>query len=187
MENRIKYENEFVLEEEIVSRMLLKKIENSTVRFRAIKTINTTYKKMVQVLLQDEIFYEPILSSLDDDIAEQTHMIKYIIYLGLPVISNYKVLNKEFRRLEEKSRVDYAAKVKLLSDLKKPRVFVPTKDLQDMVGNSRKDRYLRETKSMVELRIELQRIEKIIKELKFTTLCSQAKEIYLRLVCRKNI
>ncbi|XP_017874697.1 PREDICTED: uncharacterized protein LOC108621721 [Drosophila arizonae] len=180
VENRIKYENEFVLEEELVSRMLLKKIENSTVRFRAIKTINTTYKKMVQVLLQDEIFYEPILSSLDDDIAEQTHMIKYIIYLGLPAISKFKVLNKEFRRLEEKSRVDYAAKVKLLADLKKPRVFVPTKDLQDIVGDSRKDRYLRETKSMVELRKELQRIEKIIKELKFTTLCSQAKEIYLR-------
>nr|AAX33650.1 Dbuz\CG14609d-PA [Drosophila buzzatii] len=181
VENRIKYESSFVLEEELLSRVLLKKIENSNVRFRAIRTINTTYKKMVQVLLQDEIFYEPILSSLDDDNAEQTHMIKYIIYLGLPAISKFKQLNKEFHRLEEKARVDFEAKRKLLADLKKPRVFAPPvqPDLRE-VDDSKKERYLRETKSMVELRKELQKIEKVIKDLKFTTLCSQAKEIYLR-------
>ncbi|XP_064550253.1 uncharacterized protein LOC135436549 [Drosophila montana] len=181
VENRIKYENEFVLEEEQQSRVLQKKIENSYVRLKAIRTVNTTYKKMIQVLLHDEIFYEPILRSLDDDMQDQVNFIKHILYLGMPAIAKFKELNNKFLNLESKSRKNLQAKLQILDSLKKPvvsghPVVVKVKEL-----SADPKRYVRETKSMQILKVQLRSIEKTIKNLKLTTLCSQAKEIYPRM------
>ncbi|KRF78910.1 uncharacterized protein Dvir_GJ10921, isoform C [Drosophila virilis] len=181
VENRIIYENEFVLEEEVMSRVLLKKIENSSVRLRAIRTINTTYKKMVQVLSQDEIFYEPILRSLDDDIEDQTNMIKHILYLGMPAINEFNELNREFKLLDERSRKNLREKLKILVSLQKPAAVVgPPKDKLKPVTAEDTQRYVRETRSMASLKNQSRSIEETIKNLKYVTLCSQAKEIFPR-------
>lgn len=178
--NRIKYANEFLREEELISRVLLKKIENSNVRLKAITTINTTYKKIIQVLLQDEIFYEPILRSLDGDMEDQASFIKNILYLGLPAIAKFKELNTEYRLLENKSRKNLQSKMQLLSSLLKPHITsAPTHKVKaEILASSDPMRYVRETQSMAVLKVELQSIEKTIKELKLVTLCSQAREIF---------
>ncbi|KAH8278652.1 hypothetical protein KR018_006622 [Drosophila ironensis] len=186
LENRIKYQNEFVLDEELKSRVFLKKIENSHVRLKAIKTINNTYKKIIQVLAHDEIFYEPILRSLGTDMEDQSNFIKHILHLGMPAIAKFKELNEEYRNMEEKSRRNLQSKLQMLSSLKKPRT-VSTLNLS--VINKPKatppatdlKRYVRETQSMMILKLELKAVEKTIKEVKFVTLCSQAKEIYPRM------
>lgn len=121
LENRIKYRNEFVLEEELKSRVFIKKIENSNVRLKAIKTINNTYKKIIQVLLHDAIFYEPILRSLNADMEDQTNFIKHILYLGIPAIAKFKELNYEYRQLEDKSRKNLQAKLQMLASLRSHR------------------------------------------------------------------
>ncbi|XP_030374535.1 uncharacterized protein LOC115624085 isoform X2 [Scaptodrosophila lebanonensis] len=184
LQNRIKYQNEFVLEEELKSRVFLKKIENSNVRLKAIKTINNTYKKMIQVLLHDEIFYEPILRSLSADMEDQANFIKHILFLGMPAIAKFKELNDEYRQLEDKSRKNLQMKLQMLSTLKKPAgsiVPVQAKTKEEMLPTTNLKRYVRETQSMLVLKTELKSIEKIIKEVKFVTLCSQAKEIYPRM------
>ncbi|XP_034485649.1 ankyrin repeat domain-containing protein 26-like [Drosophila innubila] len=180
VENRIKYANEFQREEELKSRVLLKKIENSNVRLKAITTINTTYKKIIQVLLQDEIFYEPILRSLDDDMEDQANFIKNILYMGLPAIAKFKELNIEYRQLEYKSRKNLQSKMQMLSSLlKRHTPSVPVhKAKEELTASADPRRYVRETKSMTVLKVELQSIEKTIKELKLVTLCSQAREIF---------
>lgn len=178
--NLIKYEN--VLEEEIQSRMLLKKIGNSNVRMNAIRTINTTYKKMRQVLLQDEIFYEPILRSLDGDIEDQQNFIKHILYLGMPAIAKFKVLNRELLQLSEKARKSQQSKIQILNSLKKPVVIGPPQIVVREIQTNNPKRYLRLTESMATLKSELQIVENTIKNLRLTVLCSQAKEIYPRLV-----
>ncbi|KAM8704413.1 hypothetical protein ACLKA7_008937 [Drosophila subpalustris] len=181
VENRIKYANEFQRDEELKSRVLLKKIENSNVRLKAITTINTTYKKIIQVLLQDEIFYEPILRSLDDDMEDQANFIKHILYMGMPAIAKFKELNAEFRLLEKKSRQNLQSKMQMLSSLlKKNAPSPPTNKAkeEEMTASADPRRYVRETKSMTVLKVELQSIESTIKELKLTALCSQAREIF---------
>ncbi|XP_034116398.1 uncharacterized protein LOC117576003 isoform X1 [Drosophila albomicans] len=182
VENLIRYENEFVLEEELLSRVLLKKIENSNVRFKAITTINTTYRKIIQVLLQDEIFYEPILRSLDSDIEDQGNFIKNILYIGKPAIVKFKELNKEYRMLMDKSRNNLQAKLLMLASLKKPpTAFVPVAEKPPRMSVEETDaHYVRQTRSMLKLKSELAAIETTIKNLKFVTLCSQAREIYPR-------
>ncbi|XP_017874695.1 PREDICTED: uncharacterized protein LOC108621720 isoform X2 [Drosophila arizonae] len=178
--NMIKYENEYILQEELQSRVLLKKIENSNVRLNAIRTINTTYKKMRQVLLQDEIFYEPILRSLDDDMEDQVNFIKHILYLGMPAIAKFKVLNRELLQLSEKARNNQLAKIQILNSLKKPIVIGPPQVVVREIQTNNPKRYLRLTESMAILKAELQTIENTIKNLRLTVLCSQAKEIYPR-------
>ncbi|XP_032593176.1 uncharacterized protein LOC6564420 [Drosophila grimshawi] len=182
VECRIKYENEFVLDEQLKSRVLLKKIENSNVRLKAIKTINNTYKKMLQVLMQDEIFYEPILRSLDGDMEDQSNFIKHILYLGMPAISKFRKLNSEFRQMDERSRENLRAKLAILASLKKPVAIGPPPEVQiKQIATADPKRYVRETESMLILKTELRSIEKTIQRLRLKTLCSQAKEIYPRI------
>lgn len=186
LQNRIKYEHEILLDEEVKSRMFLKKIENSNVRLKAIKTINNTYKKMIQVLLHDEIFYEPILISLIEDLKDQQKFMEHILFLGIPAIAKFKELSDEFRDMEKVFRNNLQTQMLTLSayrrsrgpsvmNFNKPREAPPLNDIR---------RYVRETRSMMILKLELKAVEKIIKEVKFVTLCSQAKEIYPRFVFR---
>ncbi|XP_034488067.1 uncharacterized protein LOC117792159 [Drosophila innubila] len=183
LENRIKYRNEFVLEEELKSRVFIKKIENSNVRLKAIKTINNTYKKIIQVLLHDAIFYEPILRSLNADMEDQSNFIKHILYLGIPAIAKFKELNYEFRQLEDKSRKNLQAKLQMLASLKKPPIVQTThaRHKEEISKTANPKRYVRETRSMEILKLVLKSIENTIKEVKFVTLCSQAREIYPRM------
>lgn len=186
LENRIKYQNEYMLEEEIKSCDFIKKIENSNVRLKAVKAINSTYIKMIQVLRHDAIFYEPILRSLDGDMEDQANFIKHILYLGMPAIAKFKALNSEYRLLEDKSRKSLHAKLQMLSSYKNIRPLsslVPStraKPQEEIAASADPKRYLRETRSMVVLKLVLKSVEKTIEEVKFVTLCSQATEIYPR-------
>ncbi|XP_065354589.1 uncharacterized protein LOC135949058 [Calliphora vicina] len=183
IENRIKYEDEFVLEEEIKLREFLKKVENSNIRLRAIKTINATYRKVLQVLRHDEIFYEPILRSLSKDIDDQSNFIKHILYLGIPALAKFKKLNEEYRLLEEKSRKSAQLKIQTVAGFKRiapKQMQAKTSKPADLVVNISK-RYTRETKSMLKLKNQLEDIESVIKQIKMATLCSKAKEIFPRI------
>lgn len=140
---------------------------------------------MVRVLEHDEIYYEPILSSLDEDIVDQTRMIKFIIDLGLPVIDKFQQLKRDFRRMEERSHYEFQTKINFVAELRKRRTFVPipAKHMrQTVVIIPERERYMRETKSMAELKNESVAIEKLINELKYKTLCAQANEIYPQFV-----
>ncbi|XP_017849560.1 uncharacterized protein LOC108604547 isoform X1 [Drosophila busckii] len=189
LENRIKYQNEFVLEGELKSRIFIKKIENSSVRLKAIKTINNTYKKMMQVLLHDEIFYEPILRSLSGDMEDQSNFIKHILYLGTPAIAKFKELSEEYRQLEDKTRKNLHAKLQMLASFKKPMSLIaaaPAKAKEEISATADPKRYVRETQSMLMLKLELKSIESTMREVKFVTLCSQAREIYPRMKSQVN-
>ncbi|EDV41806.2 uncharacterized protein Dana_GF17661 [Drosophila ananassae] len=141
LQNRIKYEHEILLDEEVKSRMFLKKIENSNVRLKAIKTINNTYKKMIQ--------------ELSDEFRDMEKIFRINLQTQMLTLSAY-------RRSRGPSVMNF----------NKPREAPPLNDIR---------RYVRETRSMMILKLELKAVEKIIKEVKFVTLCSQAKEIYPRM------
>ncbi|XP_032593175.1 uncharacterized protein LOC116805431 [Drosophila grimshawi] len=183
LENRIRYQNEFVLEEEIKSRDFIKKIENSNVRLKAIKAINSTYQKMIEVLRHDAIFYEPILRSLAADMEDQANFIKHILYLGMPAISKFKELNDQYRHLENKSSKYHLIKEQLLASFKntKKAGSFGAKPREGNPASANPKRYLRETTSMLILKNVFQTLEKRINEVKCGTLCLQAKEIYPRL------
>lgn len=97
VENRITYENEFQLEEDLRSCDLQKKVENSELRLKAVMAINSTYKRIIQILRHDEIFYEPILHSLDKDIEDQSQFIKHILHLGSPALQRFKELGEQYK------------------------------------------------------------------------------------------
>ena len=102
LENRIKYTNEFKLDEEYQIKGLQIKVENTNVRLKAVQAINATYKKIIQILRHDEIFYEPILNSLDKDIEDQSSFIKHILFLGTPALVRFKELSEEYKVIPEK-------------------------------------------------------------------------------------
>lgn len=185
LENHIKYQNEFELAEDVKSREFIKRVENSQVRLKAIKAINIAYMKMVQVLSNDAIYYDPILRSLSDDMEDQATFINHIIYLGTPAIARYKELNLEYQQLEEKSRRnihDYQSKLGLLKTSSRNTLeqFKSKRTVRKLDEVVIQHHYVRETHGMLLLKNVIKVIEKVIRDLKFGTLCAQASEIYPR-------
>lgn len=163
----------------------MKKVENSQVRLKAIKAINIAYMKMVQVLCNDAIYYDPILRSLSDDMEDQTTFINHIIYLGMPAIARYRELNLEYNQLEDKSRRnihDHQSRLSLLQKSSRDTIelFKRKKTVRKLEEVVVQHHYVRETHNMVLLKNVIKVIEKVIRDLKFGTLCSQASEIYPR-------
>ncbi|EDW14140.2 uncharacterized protein LOC6572572 [Drosophila mojavensis] len=186
LENHIKYQNEFELAEDVKSREFIKRVENSQVRLKAIKAINIAYMKMVQVLSNDAIYYDPILRSLSDDMEDQATFINHIIYLGTPAIARYKELNLEYQQLEEKSRRnihDYQSKLGLLKTSSRNTLeqFKSKRTVRKLDEVVIQHHYVRETHGMLLLKNVIKVIEKVIRDLKFGTLCAQASEIYPRM------
>ncbi|XP_051863268.1 uncharacterized protein LOC133837566 isoform X2 [Drosophila sulfurigaster albostrigata] len=111
---------------------------------------------------------------------DQSNFIKHILYLGIPAIAKFKELNIEFRQIEDKSRKNLQAKMQMLTSLQKqPTTQIRNKEEISKTADPK--RYVRETRSMMILKLVLKSIESTIKEVKFVTLCSQAKEIYPRM------
>ncbi|XP_075146132.1 uncharacterized protein LOC142220741 [Haematobia irritans] len=183
IENRIKYQNVFILDEELQMRDFRKNIENSNTRLRAVKAVNGTYKKIIEVLSHDGIFYEPILRSLCADIDDQANFIKHILYMGSPAIAKFKHLHMEYRKMEEKSRRQAQIDLQTISRMQKSNDQTDqSKDHKEpkLVINMAKH-YARETKSMMSLKTELETIESVIKQIKVATLCSHAADIFPRI------
>lgn len=97
LEDRIKYESEFVLEEELEAKKTRKLIENSYTRLRAIKTITTAYDKMIQLLMRDALYYDAVLNGLKADVKDQTNFISHVITIGTPVIGRLQELSEEYK------------------------------------------------------------------------------------------
>lgn len=184
VENRIRYVNEFIIQDEIQSRILKKKIENSNVRAKAIRTINATYKKIIQILQEDMVFYGPILRSLDKDMEDQSTFINYILYLGRPAIVKFRELNIRYRKKQELSRKNLQSKIEMVKRFTPVTAVAKPPQLQksneELVSLPKPGHYVRRTSTMESLKLFANFLEYKIKRLKLTSLCSQAKEIYPR-------
>lgn len=83
------------------TKRLYVELKNSETRTRAIDKINLTYKKIIDQLLRDSHYYEPLMSALVDDWAEQTSLVQQTYQIGRPAIHDSKQLKKEAKRLRK--------------------------------------------------------------------------------------
>jgi hypothetical protein len=100
------------------TKRLYVELKNSETRTRAIEKMNITYKKIIDQLLRDSLYYEPVLSALNSDWNEQTMLVKQTFQIGFPAIENSKKLQMKFKKLrqitkkEEKEHFDEIAECK---------------------------------------------------------------------------
>lgn len=90
--------------EERDTKRLLAELKNSETRCRAIQKINSTNKKVIDQLLRDSLYFQPVLDALNADWDEQTMLVKQTYSIGYPAIQNVKKLNKELKKLHEVSK-----------------------------------------------------------------------------------
>uniref|UniRef100_A0A1I8M103 Uncharacterized protein n=1 Tax=Musca domestica TaxID=7370 RepID=A0A1I8M103_MUSDO len=187
LEDRIKFQDVFELNEEKLAKECEKKLANSQIRLRAIKTINTTYKKVLQVLHHDEMFYDPILQSLCDDIEDQRMFIEYILDVGKPALEKLRYLKEFSKEYNDKVRWEtqtliheISSKHKMLQPGKPASVVRAKEDDATLLADAR-ERYARTTYSMSKLEDELNKVSEVINGIKFATLCSTATEVFPRI------
>ncbi|XP_037953758.1 uncharacterized protein LOC119683936 [Teleopsis dalmanni] len=182
--NRIENQEDFRLPEEKKIKSLIRQLENSKIRFKAIKTINSAYKKVIHVLRHDEIFYDPILNSLTDDIDDQATFIKHILHIGSPAITRYRVLNDEYRTLDMKYKKELQQAMHDILNAKKPEPTAAVairRTTMRMSAAPQERRYVRETNRMMFLKNELTAVSNMVREIKTATLSSRAREIFPRI------
>lgn len=100
----IRYYDIKEFKEERDTKRLFVELKNSETRCRAIQTINTTYKKIIDQLLQNSLYYQPVLNALNDDWKEQTMLVQQTFAIGFPAIQNVKRLEKDLKTLVKVSK-----------------------------------------------------------------------------------
>uniref|UniRef100_A0A1A9WFM0 Uncharacterized protein n=1 Tax=Glossina brevipalpis TaxID=37001 RepID=A0A1A9WFM0_9MUSC len=181
VQNRIIYEDRFHIPEEAVIHRMQTKIVNSRRRIRALKNLNYTYQRMIKLIQHDEIYYEPILQSLEKDIENLDGFIKYTVYIGLPAIKRFEKLETELKMKERKARKALHMKVQSIGGYKnllKKGASTGYKAKKAELYFDWGKHYERNTKSMMALKYDLEEIEKSIAKVQERTLCSRPKFIY---------
>lgn len=100
----IRYYDISEFKEEMDTKKLLVELKNSETRRRAIRKINSTYKKVINQLLRDSLYYQPVLDALQADWCEQTTLVKQTYNIGDPAIKNTKKLKQSLKQLEKTTR-----------------------------------------------------------------------------------
>jgi hypothetical protein len=79
-------------------------LKNTETRSRAVRKVSAMYKKVIDQLLRDSLYYEPVLSALKADCDEQAMLVRRTFDIGFPAIQNVKKLKKELTKLRKMSR-----------------------------------------------------------------------------------
>lgn len=90
--------------EEKATKKLYVELKNSETRTRDIEKINSSCKKIINQLLHDSLYYQPVLEALNGDWNEQTMLVKQTHDIGFPAIQNVKKLEKKLDKLRRLSK-----------------------------------------------------------------------------------
>lgn len=88
-------------QEERDTKRLLVELKNSETRCRSIQKINSTYKKVLDMLMHDALYYQPVLEALNNDWREQTALVDQTYSIGFPAMQNVKKLEKELNKVQQ--------------------------------------------------------------------------------------
>ena len=100
----IRYYDVKEFKEEKDTKRLLVELKNSETRSRAVQKINATYKKIIDELLSNSLYYQPVLGALNCDWNEQTMLVRQTYEIGFPAIQNVKKLEKDLKKLHKVSK-----------------------------------------------------------------------------------
>lgn len=90
--------------EEHKTKQLFVELKNSETRTRAVQKLNSSYKSIIDQLLHDSLYYQPVLDALNADWNEQSMLVKQTFNIGNPAIQNVKKLEKDLKMLRKVSK-----------------------------------------------------------------------------------
>ncbi|XP_058445766.1 uncharacterized protein LOC131426964 isoform X2 [Malaya genurostris] len=189
-QDRTNFRDPQELYEEIESKSYQLKLKHCYTRIRTANAVNRAYNALVRIMLKDSIFFNPVLNALQDDLIEQGRFIQETIGTGLPAMRNVQSLQLEFEELERRTNKELTDRFQSLLqqreklDLNNKRIHNLVRRDSDFDINL--SRYDRDTTSMVDLKIQTEEVERIIKKMKYATSCGEPREIFPRVKQQKR-
>ncbi|XP_055596804.1 uncharacterized protein LOC129746900 [Uranotaenia lowii] len=184
LQDRTKFTDPQELYEEIEAKRYELELRHCATRVRTTDAVNRAYYKILNTMLKDSMYYDPVLNALQEDLEEQKRFILKAIGKGRPSMKNVKSLRLEFQMLEKQTNNEMAARFKTLMEhrniVASNTVKIKTFVRRDSDFDVNPSRYDRDTTSMADLKTQMDEIEKILKQLKNATSTGKPKEIYPR-------
>ncbi|XP_055617452.1 uncharacterized protein LOC129762889 [Toxorhynchites rutilus septentrionalis] len=184
LQDRTKFSDPQELYEEIEAKHYELELRNYSTRSRTASAVTRAYNIAITVMLKDSIYYDSVLSSLQEDLVEQDRFIQKTIRTGIPAMKNIQSLQQEFENLNTKTSQrlsnHFNELIKQQEILNTNNTTVKTLVRRDSDFEVNPLRYNRDTQSMTDLKIERDAIEIQLKKLKNTTSCGHPKQIYPR-------
>ncbi|XP_062559331.1 uncharacterized protein LOC134224103 [Armigeres subalbatus] len=184
LQDRTKFTDPQELYEEIEAKSYELELRHCGTRIRTADAINRAYNEIIRTMLKDSIYYDPVLSALQEDLAEQNRFIKKTRNTGIPTMKNVQSLQQQFEDIDRKTSKELTERFNALMEqrevINSNNRRVKTLVRRDSDFDVNPSRYDRDTRSMADLKIQMEEIEKILKQLKNATSCGKPKEIYPR-------
>jgi hypothetical protein len=97
------------------TKRLLVELKNSETRFKGIEAINKTYKTIIDTLLHDSLFYQPVLEAINADWNEQTQLVQQTFNIGFPALKHVRKIENEVKHLARISRKEEKERFEVIS------------------------------------------------------------------------
>ncbi|CRK98960.1 CLUMA_CG012160, isoform A [Clunio marinus] len=168
------------------TKRLYAELKNSETRCRAIQNLNSSYKKIIDKMLHDSLYYQPVIDALNADWNEQTMLVKQTHKIGYPAIQDVEKMEKKLKSMNRVAKQEFNNRLKTIEEnrriLKEHPKIVKQLVRSDSDFSFSGTRYDRDTRSMTSLKVKMDKIEPTIDMLKSATLCEKVEEIYPRFV-----
>lgn len=105
--------------EEKDTKRLFVELKNSETRSRAVQKINTAYKKIIDQLLRNSLYYKPLMEALNSDWEEQTMLVRQTYEIGFPAIQNVKKLERKLKKLQKTSKQEENVRLAMIAENRK--------------------------------------------------------------------
>ncbi|KAL9890171.1 uncharacterized protein ACN427_009235 isoform 1-T1 [Glossina fuscipes fuscipes] len=183
LENHTLFQTYYEIEEGKKKAAFKKKLAASAIRLKAAQTINSTYKKIIEVLLKDATYYDVIIRSLVDDIKDQDNYVNYILDVGKPAFALFRVLSLNYVKRRDKVQKTLR---KFNESLQRNTIklrrgssgFLEANATKNLDVFNIRERYERSSQSMRAMEKHLEIVTNMIRDLKTATLTSNSTKIY---------
>lgn len=182
LQDRIEYQDFLQLPDNARANQLALEIQNAKIRINTIETLNKCSMDFIKMAMNDSLYFSPILNTIQEDADEQEDILNRTLKLGGPAIENLKKLKEYFGDVSEESMKKFNIRIATLmrarDNLKENAMRI-----RGLIQNDYQvqiNRYVRETPSMMDIKMEFDGIEKSVQALIAATASSGVDQIFER-------
>lgn len=102
-QERVRYHDNTTLKAELETKQLFAPLKNSETRTNLIRKENSSYKAIIDRLVHDALYFQPVWDALQSDWKEQTQLVQQVVTVGKPAIKSLETLRADMRKLQKVS------------------------------------------------------------------------------------
>lgn len=131
-QDSLKYNSDIPQKDIAASTKLRLELKNTETRMTAVNFITQAYQRILDTMVRDSLYFDPVMDALEQDVEEQKTFIETTIRLGRPAIANHRKLIHTFEQLQLQTERDIVPRLETLRQYRS-QIEKNNRDIKELV------------------------------------------------------